>query len=106
MIGVLKAMGANNVSIRKVFLYVSFFLIGRGMLWGNLIGFTLAFLQQRYHIVSLNPEVYYLTAVPIDLNWFYLLLLNLGALAISMLMLIGPSYLISKIRPAESIRFE
>ncbi len=106
MIGVLKAMGANNVSIRKVFLYVSFFLIGRGMLWGNLIGLTLAFLQQHYHIVSLNPEVYYLTAVPIDLNWFYLLLLNLGALAISMLMLIGPSYLISKIRPAESIRFE
>lgn len=106
MIGVLKAMGANNISIRKVFLYVSFFLIGRGMIWGNIIGLSLAFLQQHYHIISLNPEVYYLTAVPIDLNWLYLLLLNIGALVLSMSMLIGPSYLIAKIRPAQSIRFE
>ena len=106
MIGVLKAMGANNVSIRKVFLYVSFFLIGRGMIWGNAIGLSLAFIQQQFHVVSLNPEVYYLTAVPIDLNWLYLLLLNIGALILSMAMLIGPSYLISKIRPANSIRFE
>jgi lipoprotein-releasing system permease protein len=106
MIGILKAMGANNVSIRKVFLYVSFFLIGRGMIWGNLIGISLALLQQHYHILSLNPEVYYLSAVPIDLNILYLVLLNLGAMSVSMLMLLGPSYLISKIRPAESIRFE
>ncbi|MFZ4456772.1 MAG: ABC transporter permease [Bacteroidales bacterium] len=106
MIGVLKAMGANNVSIRKVFLYVSFFLIGRGMIWGNVIGLSLAIIQQHFHIISLNPEVYYLTAVPIDLNWIYLIILNIGALILSMAMLIGPSYLISKIRPSNSIRFE
>lgn len=106
MIGIMKAMGANNSSIRKIFLYVSFFLIGRGMLWGNVIGLSLAFLQQRFHLISLNPEVYYLSAVPIDFNWLFLILLNVGALLASMFMLLGPSYMISKIRPAESIRFE
>jgi len=106
MIGILKAMGANNASIRKVFLYVSFFLIGRGMIWGNIIGLSLCFLQKFFSIVSLDPEVYYLTAVPIDLNPLYFILLNLCSLVLSMLMLVGPSYLIAKIRPAESIRFE
>ncbi|MDD2799286.1 MAG: ABC transporter permease [Bacteroidales bacterium] len=106
MIGILKAMGANNFSIRKVFLYVSFFLIGRGMIWGNLIGISLALLQKYFHFISLNPDVYYLTAVPIDINPLYLLILNVGALLVSMLMLIGPSYLITKISPAKSIKFE
>ncbi len=106
MIGILKAMGANNASIRKVFLYVSFFLIGRGMIWGNIIGLSLCFIQKYFSVISLNPEVYYLTAVPIDLNPAYFILLNICSLSLSMLMLVGPSYLIAKIRPAESIRFE
>lgn len=106
MIGIMKAMGANDLSIRKIFLYVSFFLVGKGMIWGNVIGLGICILQQQFHFLKLDPEVYYLTSVPIELNWGFLALLNLGAMIVSMLMLVGPSYLIAKIRPAESIRFE
>ncbi|WP_243345465.1 ABC transporter permease [Parabacteroides sp. FAFU027] len=106
MIGIMKAMGANDLSIRKIFLYVSFFLVGKGMIWGNVIGLGICILQQQFHFLKLDPEVYYLTSVPIELNWGILLLLNLGAMIVSMLMLVGPSYLIAKIRPAQSIRFE
>ena len=106
MIGILKALGQNNTSIRKVFLYVSFFLIGKGMLWGNVIGISLCLLQSFFHIVKMDPSVYYLDAVPIDLNITSLLLLNVGTLFASMLMMLGPSYLITKIDPAKSIRFE
>lgn len=106
MIGILKALGAPNYSIRKIFLYVSVFLVGKGMLWGNLIGISLCLLQSYFKIIKLNPDVYYIPAVPIELNIGYLLLLNIGCLAISLLMLIGPSYLVSLIRPAKSIKFE
>lgn len=106
MIGILKALGQNNASIRKIFLYISFFLIGKGMLWGNVIGITLCVVQSYFHVVSLDPSTYYLDAVPIDLNIGALLLLNLGTLCAAMLMMLGPSYLITKIDPAKSIRFE
>ncbi|MDR3252662.1 MAG: ABC transporter permease [Tannerella sp.] len=106
MIGVLKALGQNNFSIRKIFLYVSFFLIVKGMFWGNLTGLALCLLQSHFHWLKLDPATYYLDSVPIDLNLFSLLLINLGTLAVSMLMMIAPSYLISKIEPAKSIRFE
>lgn len=106
MIGLLKAMGADNTRIRHIFLYVSFFLIGKGMLWGNVIGVLLCVVQHRWGIVSLDPSVYYLNAVPIDLNPIAWLLLNLGALTVSMLMMLGPSFLITRIDPAKSIRFE
>ena len=106
MIGILKALGQNNNSIRKIFLYVSFFLIGKGMLWGNIIGISLCLLQSHFHIIQLDPSIYYLDAVPIDLSLFSLFLLNIGTLAASMLMMLGPSYLITKIDPAKSIRFE
>ncbi len=106
MIGVLKALGANNISIRKIFLYVSVFLVGKGMLWGNVIGITLCLLQQQFHIIALDPEAYYLPYVPIELNLWYILWLNLGCMVVSVLMLIGPSYLVSLIRPAKSIKFE
>lgn len=106
MIGILKALGESNASIRRVFLYVSFFLIGKGMLWGNLIGITLCLLQARFRFVSLDPSVYYLDAVPVDLNLLSLVLLNIGAFSVAMLMMLGPSYLITKIHPARSIRFE
>jgi lipoprotein-releasing system permease protein len=68
MIGILKAMGARDFSIRKVFLYLSAFLIGQGMLWGNIIGLSLCFIQDKFHIIKLNPSVYYLSAVPIDMT--------------------------------------
>lgn len=106
MIGILKALGENNTSIRKIFLYISFFLIGKGMLWGNVIGITICLIQSHFRILTLDPSIYYLDAVPIDLNIFSLLLLNIGTLCASMLMMLGPSYLITKIDPAKSIRFE
>lgn len=106
MIGILKALGENNLSIRKIFLYVSFFLIGKGMIWGNVIGIVLCLVQSFFHVVALDPSIYYLDAVPVDLNVISLLLLNIGTLSAAMLMMLGPSYLITKIDPARSIRFE
>ncbi|MDR1557338.1 MAG: ABC transporter permease [Tannerellaceae bacterium] len=106
MIGILKALGQSNTSIRKVFLYISFFLIGKGMLWGNLTGITLCLIQSTFHLFSLDPSTYYLDSVPIDLSLSSLLLLNLGTLIASMLMMLGPSHLITHIEPCKSIRFE
>ena len=106
MIGILKALGECNTSIRKIFLYISFFLIGKGMIWGNVIGIALCLIQSFFHVVKLDPSIYYLDAVPIDLTVLSLVLLNVGTLAASMLMLLGPSYLITRIEPAKSIRFE
>ena len=106
MIGILKALGQDNESIRKVFLYVAFFLIGKGMLWGNAIGITLCLLQSYFKFITLDPSIYYLHAVPIDLNWLSLILLNVGTLSAAMLMILAPSYVITKISPAKSIRFE
>lgn len=106
MIGILKALGESNASIRKIFLYVSFFLIGKGMLWGNVIGLAVCFLQSATHLFKLDASVYYLDAVPIDLRFSAWLLLNIGTLVLSMAMMLGPSYLITKIHPARSIRFE
>ena len=106
MIGILKALGENNVSIRKIFLYISFFLIGKGMLWGNVVGIAICLIQSHFRIIKLDPSIYYLDAVPIDLSIISLILLNIGTLCASMLMMLGPSYLITKIDPAKSIRFE
>lgn len=106
MIGILKALGENNVSIRKIFLYISFFLIGKGMLWGNVVGIAICLIQSHFRIIKLDPSIYYLDAVPIDLSIVALILLNIGTLCASMLMMLGPSYLITKIDPAKSIRFE
>ena len=106
MIGMLKALGETNRHIREIFLYVSFFLIGKGMLWGNLIGLGCCWLQAQFQLVKLDPEVYYLEAVPIDTSLSLWLLLNGGTLLVSMLMMLGPSCLITRIDPAKSIRFE
>ena len=106
MIGVLKAMGADNNSIRKIFLSFSVFLIGRGMLWGNIIGLSLCLIQYFFEPVKLDPSVYYVNSVPIELNVFIYILLNVFTLVVSVLMLVGPSYLISRIHPARSIRYE
>ena len=106
MIGILKAQGMNNTSIRKIFLYISFFLIGKGMIWGNVVGVLVCFVQWKFKILKLDPSVYYIDAVPIDLSLSSFILLNLGALITAMLMMLGPSYIITKIEPAKSIRFE
>ncbi|WP_291558436.1 ABC transporter permease [Bacteroides sp.] len=106
MIGVLKAMGADNNSIRKIFLSFSVFLIGRGMLWGNVVGLSLCLIQYFFEPIKLAPTVYYVSSVPIELNVLVYILLNVFTLIVSVLMLVGPSYLISRIHPARSIRYE
>jgi lipoprotein-releasing system permease protein len=106
MIGILKSLGATDWSVRKIFLYHSFFLIGKGMLWGNIIGLSLCVIQYFTGILPLNPEAYYVATVPVTFNWLYIVLLNIGTLLASLLMMVGPSYLITKITPAKIIRYE
>ncbi len=106
MIGILKALGAANRSVRKVFLYNAFYLIARGLIYGNLIGIGLLLIQKQFGLIELNPENYYVNEAPVYLNWFYILLLNLGTVTICLLVLLIPSYLITKISPARAIRFD
>ena len=106
MIGILKALGANNFTIRKVFLWFSVFLIGKGMIWGNAIGLLFCVLQSQFHIFKLDPESYYVDSVPVSFNIGLFLLINMGTLFASVMMLLGPSYLITKINPASSMRYE
>ena len=106
MIGILKSVGATNWSIRKIFLYHSTFLILKGMFWGNLIGLSFCAIQYHTGLIPLDPEAYYVSFVPISFNWLYIILLNVGTLIASLLMMIGPSYLITKINPAKIIRYE
>jgi lipoprotein-releasing system permease protein len=106
MIGILKSLGANNWTVRKVFLYNAFYLIVRGLLWGNLIGIGLVLIQKYFGIIKLNPESYYVNEAPVDINLFYILLLNIGTVLICLLVLLIPSYIITKISPSKSIRFE
>ena len=106
MIGILKAIGTQNWSIRKIFLYQSAFLISKGLFWGNLIGIAICFIQMKFQLFSLDPSSYYLEAVPINLKLWHILALNLGTLFVTVLMLVIPSYIISKLSPEKTIRFE
>ncbi len=106
MIGILKALGAGNRSIRKVFIYNAIYLIGYGMLLGNIIGLGFCYLQSQFHFFKLDQESYYLSSVPIDMNIQTILLLNAGTLVASLLMLIIPSSLVSSISPLKAIRFK
>ena len=106
LIGILKAIGQNNWSVRKVFLYNASYLIGKGLFWGNLLGIGLSLLQKYFHLISLNPATYYMNTVPIHLTFSDILLLNFGAMLSCILMLIIPTYLITKITPIKAIRFE
>lgn len=106
MIGILKALGSNNWSIRKVFLYNATYLIGLGLFWGNLIGLGMLFAQKYIGLVPLNPEVYYVSEAPVYLNLNYILLLNLGTFVVCLLMLLVPSVIITKISPVKAMRFD
>lgn len=106
MIGVLKAMGAKNTMIRHTFLWFAVFIITRGLLIGNFIGIGLVLLQRYTGLVGLDPQTYYVTTVPVEINIPILLLLNVATLLISVVVLIAPSYLISHIHPAKSMRYE
>ncbi|MFW0739155.1 ABC transporter permease [Flavobacterium sp.] len=106
MIGILKALGANNWTVRKVFLYNAFYLIVRGLFWGNLIGIALLLIQQQFGVVSLNPENYYVNQAPVYFNWGYIVLLNLLTVGVCFIVLLIPSYIITKISPVKAIRFD
>ncbi len=106
MIGILKALGQDNTSIRKIFLNVSFFLITKGLFWGNIIGLSCCFIQKYFGVIKLNPRDYYVSVVPVEINFWHIILLNILTLVISMLILVGPSFIISRISPAKTIRFE
>lgn len=106
MIGILKSLGAPNRTIRSLFLWFSVFLIGKGMLWGNLLGLAFYFVQRYTGFFRLDPATYYMDTVPVSFNFWLFLLLNVGTLLASLLMLLGPSLLITRIRPASSMRYE
>ena len=106
MIGILKSIGANNATVRHLFLWLSVFLIGRGMLWGNVIGLAFYYTQKYTGILTLDPSTYYMDKVPVSLSFPIWLLLNIGTLLISVLMLVGPSYIVARILPANSMRYE
>lgn len=106
MIGILKAIGANNKSIRSIFLYMSVFLIGKGMIIGNIIALGLSYIQIKWGVFKLDADTYYLDRVPIQIDWTIWGILNIATFIIATLMLVGPSFLIAKIKPSESMRFE
>jgi lipoprotein-releasing system permease protein len=106
MIGVLKAIGARNKTIRHTFLWFSVFIIGRGLLLGNIIGLGIVLLQKYTGLVKLDPQTYYVSEAPMELNLPLFVLLNIATLLICVFVLIAPSYLISHIHPAKSMRYE
>jgi lipoprotein-releasing system permease protein len=106
MIGVLKALGARNLSIRRIFLYNAAYIIGKGLLFGNVAGITICLLQQYFSIISLPQESYFMSVVPINLDIIHLLILNAGTLVACTLMLVLPSFIISRISPVKAIRFD
>ena len=105
MIGILKSIGANNWMIQKIFLYNAAHLIVKGLLWGNSIGVGLLLIQKYFGVVKLNPENYYVNVAPVDLNLWYILLLNIGTIVVCLLVLLIPSYVITKISPVKAIKF-
>ncbi|MBC7640913.1 MAG: ABC transporter permease [Flavobacterium sp.] len=105
MIGILKSLGASNWSVRKIFLYNAFYLIFRGLALGNFIGIGLILLQKYLGIIKLPPENYYVNVAPVSLDWLYILLLNIGTIVICFIVLLIPSYIITKISPVSAIKF-
>jgi len=106
MIGILKALGARNWCIRKIFLYNAAYIVGLGMLIGNVLGIGLCLIQQHFGIVTLPEDMYYVSVAPVKLEWLPIVLLNLGTLVITLIVLIIPSWLVSRIDPVKAIRFK
>ncbi len=106
MIGVLKSLGEHDWQIRKIFLYYAAYIIGLGLLWGNLIGIGLCLLQKQFGFVTLSEQDYYLSVAPIALNFFTIFCLNIGTMFITLIFLIIPSYLVTTIQPVEALRFK
>lgn len=105
-IGIMKALGARNMQVRHLFLNYAMLIILRGIVLGNVLAFAIILLQKHTGIITLDPEVYYVEAVPVLVNWWWVLAIDLGTLVISALAMIVPSFVVSNITPAKSIRFE
>jgi lipoprotein-releasing system permease protein len=105
MIGILKSLGSTNKSVQKIFLYNASYLILKGLFWGNIIGFAILLLQKYFGIITLNPATYYVAEVPIYISFLAVFLLNVGTLFLCILMLLIPSYIITKIHPSKSLKF-
>ena len=106
LIGMLKALGCRNVSLRRLFLYIAGRLMFKGLLWGNVLAFLLAGIQVCFQVIRLDPATYYMDAVPLDFNLWYVFLLDVGVMALIVLILIVPTMLISRISPVKAIHFE
>lgn len=105
LIGILKAIGSKNVSIRKVFIYYASFIIGKGLVIGNIIGIVICLLQQQFRIIAIDPEMYYMDRVPIEFTWL-IVPMNIVMFTISVAALVLPSLIISRIEPTKAIKFE
>lgn len=106
MIGILKALGSHSWSIQKIFLFNASYLVGVGLFWGNLIGLSLLFAQQKFKLFPLDPSVYYVSEAPVYINIDYIIWLNLGTFVVCLLMLLIPSAIITKISAIKAIRFQ
>ena len=106
MIGTLKALGQTNWGIRKIFLYHAAYIILMGLFWGNLAGLAFCFIQKHYGLVTLSEENYYLSVAPVEINVFTILALNAGTLCVTLLFLVIPSWLVTRISPVKAIRFK
>jgi len=106
MIGILKALGMRNRNIRKIFLYNAIYIIVTGLFWGNLAGVTLCLIQLKFGIITLPQESYYVSVVPVNLNILNIVLLNTGTLIVCLLMLLLPSYIVTRVSPVKAIRFD
>jgi lipoprotein-releasing system permease protein len=106
MIGILKALGSEDVTIRRVFLYQAAYLVSKGLFWGNIIGIGLAIIQLKTGLITLDPSSYYIKTVPVNLDLIHIILLNAGTLAAILFMLLVPSQLISRITPVKAIRYD
>ncbi|MFT5076169.1 MAG: lipoprotein-releasing system permease protein [Flavobacteriaceae bacterium] len=106
MIGILKAVGASDWMVRKIFLYNAMYLIVVGLFWGNVIGIGLLLAQKYLKLFPLDPNSYYVSEAPVYLDLGYILTLNVGTFILCLLMLLIPSYIISKISPVKAIRYE
>ena len=106
MIGILKSLGSQNWSVQKVFLYNAMYLILRGLFWGNIIGLVLLFAQKTFNLFPLNPEVYHVSSVPVFIEFWHVVVLNIGTFMLCLFMLVLPSYVITKISPVKAMRFD
>jgi len=105
LIGTLKALGATNISVAKIFLQVGSIMVGKGLLYGNVLGIILCLVQQYFKLVKLDPASYYVSYVPIHLNFYHVLLLNIGSLVFISFVLVLPTLIIARIKPSKAIKF-